>query len=187
MQPVAATRPWVAVVPSALSVLRIAMAAMFPFVPGEWRAPVVLIAGLSDMADGYVARRLGVASAAGGQLDAITDKVFVLCVLVTFLNEGVMRPWQVALLLTRDIVVTILATYVAMRRHWTGFMQMPARLLGKMTTAAMFVLFLAAVILSPEHGGVLVLFVVAAALAVASAFDYVIQLAKARRSLRAGR
>ena len=182
MQQAAATRPWVAVAPSALSVLRIALAALFPFVPGnQWRASIVLVAGLSDMADGFVARRLGVASAAGGQLDAMTDKVFVLCVLITFLSEGRMQPWQVALLLTRDVVVVVLATYVAVRRQWSGFLQMPARLLGKLTTVAMFTLFLAAVLWPPEHLAVQILFAVTALLGVVASIDYLIQLLKARR------
>lgn len=163
------------------------MAALFPFVPREWWASVVLVAGLSDLADGMIARRLGVASAAGGQFDAITDKVFAVCVLATFLYEGVMQPWHAIMLLSRDIVVIALAIYVASQRHWAGFSQMPARPLGKLTTAMLFVFFLSAVTLPSDHAVAEILFVVAVLLAFTAAVDYVIQLVKAQRKVNAAR
>ncbi|HHY49408.1 MAG TPA: threonylcarbamoyl-AMP synthase, partial [Alphaproteobacteria bacterium] len=58
--------------------LRLGAAAAFPFVPDAWRLPLVLFAGLSDFADGLIARRYGATSFLGGVLDVAGDKLFTL-------------------------------------------------------------------------------------------------------------
>ena len=170
------TRSWAAVLPHAVSSLRVAMAVLFPLMPtARWRATVILVAGLSDLGDGFIARRLGVAHAWGGHLDAISDKVFVLSVLVTLLVDGLIGPWQVALLLSRDLAVASIAAYVALLRQWSAFERMPARWAGKVTTAAMFTLFLTLVLLDDRNrlAGTFA-FAVAAACSLAAAVNYII-------------
>jgi cardiolipin synthase len=179
----AAKRPWITFAPSALSILRIAMAALFPVVPGGWRVCVVLVAGVSDMTDGLCARRLGVASWAGGHLDALTDKIFAVAALATLLVAGVVTPWQVGLLLCRDVVVAVIAAYVTLRRRWAAFRHTPARLLGKLTTASMFVLFLAIVIWPPQSVVVWLLLAGTGFLSVVAAIDYLSHFVRRLRGL----
>jgi cardiolipin synthase len=50
-----------------------------------------------------VARRFRQGSRAGELIDPITDKLFVLCTLAAFLRADVVRLWELALLLLRDI------------------------------------------------------------------------------------
>ena len=147
--PVFMSQHWIHIVPNVLSTLRLGLAASFWAWPAEWRVPIVVIAGLSDFADGYIARRFTASSWAGGLLDAIADKAFVLSVLVTLMMRGYIQHWQVAMLLARDAVVITMAIYTAIRREWAAFRRMPSRRLGKFTTA-LIILFYATALLFPR-------------------------------------
>lgn len=138
---------------NALSAFRLALAAMFPLTQGYWQAVLIVVVAVSDGADGFIARRFDAATWVGGLLDAIADKVFILVVLGTFLAGGELQWWEVILLLSRDFVVAGVAAYVAGMRLWSGFKQMPARMMGKLTTAAMLVLILLLAIWGDERTG----------------------------------
>ena len=67
--------------PNAISVLRFLGAVCLLFFGVESCAfwVIYFICGLSDMADGYLARRLGCESKVGALLDSLADLVFVVC------------------------------------------------------------------------------------------------------------
>lgn len=127
-----------AAIPNALTVLRIVIAAAFPILPESWRLWAVLVAGASDAVDGWLARRLGATGPAGALLDGVADKALGVAVLGTLAWDGVLALWQLAVLLSRDLAVGLIAAYVAARREWWAFGRMSARFLGKATTVAAF-------------------------------------------------
>ena len=130
------------VIPNLISALRLGLAAWFPFAPEAARAWLLIAAGVSDLADGYIARRYHLSSWVGGLLDATADKFFAFMALMTFTVGPELAWWHPIPLLLRDITVALIACYAVVRRKWYAFRHMPARALGKCTTAAMFVLFL---------------------------------------------
>jgi len=134
---------WLQPVPNILSGMRLALAGVFPFLH-PWARPWTLaVAGLSDLLDGWIARRFHATSWIGGVLDAIADKAFVASALVTRVVEGDL-DWRLALLLvTRDLAVLVAAVYGALTRRWHAFRHMPSRFFGKLTTALLFPLFVA--------------------------------------------
>jgi len=91
--------------PAWLSWLRLPLAACFvAFVDRPLMAVSVLVAaGLSDVLDGWVARRCGLVTATGSALDPIMDKLFVLTVAVTMVVRGHLSVAAVLLLSTREI------------------------------------------------------------------------------------
>jgi phosphatidylglycerophosphate synthase len=137
---------WIRAVPNALSGLRLALAAAFPFVPPAVRLPVVVASGATDWLDGWIARRFHVQSTVGGLLDAVADKTFVLSALLTLASAGLLAWWQVPLLLVRDAAVLFTALFFARRREWAAFRGMPARWSGKITTALTFAFFVVALV-----------------------------------------
>lgn len=72
-------------IPNALSVLRMALAVLLLFPPllSGWFLIVYLLAGLSDLLDGFLARRMGVSSRLGAMLDSAAD--FLLCAVLLYL------------------------------------------------------------------------------------------------------
>jgi cardiolipin synthase (CMP-forming) len=164
-------------VPNILSTLRLVLAVAFPFVPPSWRLGLILAAGLSDAADGVLARKLGVTSWQGGILDAVADKLFTLAVLGTFTFEGRLLWWHLLLVLTRDFVVAGIGAYAAAMRLWGAFRKMAASTLGKLTTIVNFALMLA---LAAWEAAVVPLLAGAIVLSVATGADYARLFVEAR-------
>ena len=118
-------------VPNLLTLTRLALGIAFPLIPARWRVAALLVAAATEFLDGQIARLLRVKSATGRILDPIADKVFVASVLVTLLVEGAVKPWQLILVVSRDIVVTAGAVCVAARRGISALREMHPVATGK--------------------------------------------------------
>lgn len=164
-------------VPNALAVLRLGVAASFPFSPVGWRLALVMIGAVSDALDGFIARRLNATSWIGAVLDGVADKVFTLSVLVTVTVAGPLSPAQLFGVLARDLVVLCISGYVAAHGRWSLFKRVEARKSGKVTTTVIFAM-LVAVLWRPEVGVPLVWVAIAASLVAAA--DYAITFSRWR-------
>ncbi len=80
---------------------------------GFWAAIVFTLASLTDLLDGYLARKLNVVSVLGKLLDPLADKLLVMASLVWMVPMGRIPAWVVVLLLGRDIAVTGLRSVAA--------------------------------------------------------------------------
>jgi phosphatidylglycerophosphate synthase len=92
-------------VPGLLSLTRIPLAVAFAFTverPG-WSIALLVLAGLTDVADGWYARRFGEATPTGAVLDGVMDKFFVLAVVVTLVVAKDLTIVEALLLSTRDL------------------------------------------------------------------------------------
>jgi CDP-diacylglycerol--glycerol-3-phosphate 3-phosphatidyltransferase/cardiolipin synthase len=169
-------------IPNLLSVLRLGMAAAFPFVPAEppWRLVVVIAAGFTDWLDGFLARRFGLKTPSGVILDAVADKLFVLSVVATLTLTGALPIWWMLLVISRDLAVGLVAAYVTYRRDWPAFRRLVPRLPGKLTTGFQFALFLT-LLIWPETPFATFVFVVTAICSVVAALDYLALFGQAYR------
>ena len=78
-----------------------------------WSAIVFTLAALTDVLDGWLARRLGVVSVLGKFLDPLADKLIVMASLIWMVPMGRISGWVVILLLAREISVTGLRSVAA--------------------------------------------------------------------------
>ena len=69
-------------------------------------AIVYALAAITDVLDGFLARRLGVVSVIGKFLDPLADKLMVMACLVWMVQMGRIPAWAVILLLARELSVT---------------------------------------------------------------------------------
>jgi CDP-diacylglycerol--glycerol-3-phosphate 3-phosphatidyltransferase len=103
-------------VPNALTVLRLCALPVIVYLysrdaPGaSWTtAAVILVAALSDVADGYVARHYHVQSEFGRWVDPVVDRAFFFVILAMLWYFGTL-PWlAVVPLLVRDGIILALA------------------------------------------------------------------------------
>ena len=86
---------------------------MFRYSPGRVAAFVVVIAGATDLLDGYFARRWGIESLLGKFLDPVADKLFLLVGLVMLMKLGRVDAWLVMVLLSREFLITALRAVAA--------------------------------------------------------------------------
>ena len=71
-----------------------------------WAWWLLLLAGLSDAADGWLARRAGGGSSWGARLDPLTDKVLIAAPLLWLASSGTLPLWAVWLLLARELLIS---------------------------------------------------------------------------------
>ena len=100
--------------PNILTLLRIAA---IPFVAGMlWNPPkpweaiiaciLFVVAMLTDILDGYLARKWNLLTPMGAYLDPLADKLMVIVVLVMLIPVGWAPAWLVSILLCREIAIT---------------------------------------------------------------------------------
>ncbi|MCS6903621.1 MAG: CDP-diacylglycerol--glycerol-3-phosphate 3-phosphatidyltransferase [Candidatus Bipolaricaulota bacterium] len=128
--------------PNALTLLRVLLIPfiiLFLFVSsGTWIALVLfLIAALSDLIDGYIARRRAHETDLGKIADPIADKLLVLAVLLVFVEFGRISSVPVMVLLAREFLVSGLRIAAGARGVVLG-----AGLGGKLKTLSQMALVL---------------------------------------------
>jgi cardiolipin synthase len=64
-----------------------------------------VIAGLSDAADGFIAKRFKATSVLGAYLDPVADKALLVSVFVTLGFKGVLPAWLIVLVVSRDLFI----------------------------------------------------------------------------------
>ena len=67
---------------------------------------LLLLGGLSDAADGALARRAGGGSVWGARLDPLTDKILISAPLLWLAAQGTLPLWAVWLLLARELLIS---------------------------------------------------------------------------------
>jgi phosphatidylglycerophosphate synthase len=122
--------------PNVLSAVRVPLGLAFPFARGETRALALIgAAGLTDLLDGWSARRLGRVTDAGAVIDGVADKTFAASVLGTLVLRRRMSPAAALILVSREILQLPLAIWAYRRARRTGVrVDASANRLGKMAT-----------------------------------------------------
>jgi len=71
-------------------------------------AMIFIIASMTDLLDGYLARKWEVVSNLGKMLDPLADKLIVISAMIMLVPLGRLPAWMVVLVLAREISVTAL-------------------------------------------------------------------------------
>jgi cardiolipin synthase len=79
--------------------------------PG-WALVVFTLASITDLLDGWVARRQGMASRLGAFLDPIADKLLLTASFVTLTYLRVLPFWITAVVISRDVILVVGALLV---------------------------------------------------------------------------
>ena len=74
---------------------------------------VFIIAALTDVGDGYYARKLGRPTGFGRFMDPLADKILVSTAFLTFVSLEYVRGWMVATIIVREFVITGLRSMAA--------------------------------------------------------------------------
>ena len=126
-------------VPNALSVLRLLLIPLFLWLilveQADMAAVVVLaVSGITDWADGLIARTTGQITRLGRLLDPLVDRVTIAATLVGLALRDLIPWWLVGLLVAREVLLLLLVPQL--RRH--GLLALPVHYLGKAATFALY-------------------------------------------------
>jgi cardiolipin synthase len=129
-------------IPNLLSVVRLAGVPLFLWLvlgpeKDGWALAVLLVSGVTDWLDGYLARRLGQTSKLGQILDPVADRLYILAVVVGLAWRDIIPWWLAVLLPARDLMLWGLVPFLRSR----GYHALPVHFLGKAATANLLYAF----------------------------------------------
>ena len=123
-------------VPNLLSLSRLvatALVVVFVLINQPWSFLVATVlfflASMTDLLDGYLARRLHVTSSLGVFLDLTADKIFVAAILIGLVQINLVPAWIVIIIVAREFLVTGLRSMAAAKGK-----VIPAGMWGKQKT-----------------------------------------------------
>lgn len=167
-------------IPNLICVARILLVAPTVWALASGRHAVatalVVIAGLSDGLDGYLAKRFDWRSRLGGLLDPLADKLLLVSLFLTLAWVGSIPAWLAAVVLGRDLVIVVGGVAYNLL---IGPVQPEPSAASKLNTLVQLA-FLLTVLASPALNGALALLVVVLGAgvlvtSVVSGLDYVIR------------
>jgi len=132
---------------------------------------ILLIAGITDVVDGYLARKNNQVTDLGSMLDPLADKLMMLTVIISLLIADKISLLLAALIFFRDGAM-IIGSLVF---HFRGKKTVPANAFGKITTVLFYMAVLLIIFELPYHKEFLWFVVVFAFL---TSFNYVREVIK---------
>ncbi|OBI77979.1 CDP-alcohol phosphatidyltransferase family protein [Mycobacterium asiaticum] len=125
-------------VPNVLSVLRLALIPVFVYLmlgthAYGWAVAILMFSGVSDWADGKIARLLDQSSRLGMLLDPAVDRLYMITVPIVFAISGIAPWWFVLMLLARDAILAGTLPLLWSR----GLSALPVSYVGKAATFAL--------------------------------------------------
>lgn len=140
-------------VPNILSFIRLLGIPVFCWLilSGHDVAAVVLLMvfGVTDWFDGYLARVLHQRSPLGAKLDPVADRLYILAAVVVLVIRGIVPWWFLVVLFLRDVMITLLVP--ALKKH--GIVALPVNMVGKTGTMLLLMAFPLILIGSPTSLG----------------------------------
>lgn len=91
---------------------------------------VLMLSGLTDYADGKIARKFHMESRLGQLLDPIADRLYILTTLIGLAWRDIIPVWLVVVLISREVAMTIML--LVLRRR--GQIGLPVHFVGKAAT-----------------------------------------------------
>jgi cardiolipin synthase len=109
---------------------------------GHWRWALLIfvVAGLTDVLDGLLARVLRQQTDIGAYLDPIADKLLLTSAFILLSVKGQVEWWLTILVLSRDVLIIATVTIVVLASDYRNF---PPSLYGKINTVTQILAVLA--------------------------------------------
>lgn len=136
-------------VPNQLTFLRLAFLPFFilsiHYERYELGLAILLLAGLTDALDGFLARGLNQKTPLGAYLDPIADKLLMSSSYVVLALHQKIKWWLVILVLGRDVLLLVAAAVILIT---VGYRPFPPSLYGKATTFSEILLIVLVLLLA---------------------------------------
>lgn len=125
------------ILPNILSLSRFPLALLL-FIQNPYiRCSAIVCALISDVLDGFLARKLKCTSKIGTLLDPLTDKFFVIIALAIFFAENSITAWELGSFLCRDVSLILFSLFLFCVHGWDRY-TISAFYCGKIVTALQF-------------------------------------------------
>jgi len=101
--------------PNKLTILRVILIIPFciimltgwPGSAGKWIAVTIfIVASITDMLDGMIARKNGLVTNFGKFMDPLADKLLVCAALICLMDRGTIPAWAVIIIMSREFIIS---------------------------------------------------------------------------------
>lgn len=99
-----------------------------------WPTFIFLLAGFTDILDGYIARKFKIVTKWGTAMDPLADKLMLLTVLCCLVIKQYIPLWILIVVATKDIFMIISATFLYKEDG-----VIPANIFGKLSTLLFYI------------------------------------------------
>ncbi len=113
-----------------------------------WAFAAFVLAGITDAADGFLAKRYGLETELGAYLDPVADKLLIVCIFIGLGLDGSLPLWLVVAVVARDVMIVSAVVLSSLLGNPVAIRPL---MLSKANTAAQIVL--AATVLADEAFG----------------------------------
>ena len=101
---------------------------------------IALLAYISDLLDGYLARARNEVTEWGKVLDPLADKIFIASVCLGMIWSGQLSIWYITIVLVRDILIIIAGLFFANKSDYV----LPSTYVGKATVLTIILVLVCA-------------------------------------------
>ena len=135
-------------VPNILSLIRIMLVVAFCVCYFNERLKtaslyILLLSGLTDMMDGYIARKYNQVSNLGKVLDPFADKLFTVSTIICFCINGIVPVWIAVIIFAKELFMLVGGSVLYKKTKAV----IPSKWYGKVTTMLFFMTFILALVL----------------------------------------
>lgn len=110
--------------PNILTVTRIFMVPIFPLIyfsslekASIYALEFFIFVGLTDMLDGYLARKYNLISAFGTAMDPLADKLMLIMVMICFGIKELLPLWIIIFIITKELIMIFTGLYFYFKKE----------------------------------------------------------------------
>jgi len=137
-------------IPNILTILRIFLIPVFLIcsLKGKMLGALIVfvIAALTDLFDGIIARKFNYISNLGKILDPLADKLLVGFALILFVYLNLLSWWLAAIIIIREIVMTLYRSHLQRKNIY-----LPANIYGKIKTTIQMTVIIGSLLYKSLH------------------------------------
>lgn len=134
-------------IPNILTFIRFCLAGVFVYVFNnpviennlKWGMIIFIIAGITDVLDGYIARRFDMVTKWGKLMDPLADKIMLMVVLISFYTVDMVPLSVIIIVLAKEFLMIIGALFLYGKRQTV----VQANFFGKAASVAFYVAIIA--------------------------------------------
>lgn len=108
---------------------------------------VLILSGITDILDGYIARKYDMITKLGTALDPVADKLTTFAVLVSFNSYGLIPPWILIVLGMKELALIVGGGILY---YFGGEKVIPANKFGKVATFSFYVAIISVILPLPQ-------------------------------------
>ncbi|MCK9444394.1 MAG: CDP-diacylglycerol--glycerol-3-phosphate 3-phosphatidyltransferase [Tissierellaceae bacterium] len=108
---------------------------------------VFILAGISDILDGYIARKYNMTTKLGIILDPAADKLMTFTILISFISKGIIPFWILTAIGIKEVIMILGGSILYL---FKGKQVLPSNKYGKVATTSFYVAALSKIFRLPD-------------------------------------